>query len=103
MTRDVAYRVDVVRNGAPDTQLQFAVDDGPQIVNDRSATLHGSLKGTFLPNPAAQLESDELRPWIIIDGEEYPLGIYQSATVNTRGSETERRVEIEAKYRCCRL
>ena len=103
MTRDVAYRVDVVRNGAPVTQLQFAADDGPQIVNDRSATLHGSLKGTFLPNPAAKLESDELRPWIIIDGVEYPLGTYQAATVNTRGSETERRVEIEAYDRCWRL
>lgn len=103
MTRDVRFRVDVLRNGAPITHLQWDTGSVPQIMCDRTATLHGSFKGSFLPNDLAELESDELRPWISINGVETSLGIYQAATVSNKGSSSGTRVEIEAYDRCWRV
>ena len=103
MTRDVRFRVDVLRNGAPLTQLQWDTQSAPQIMADRAATIHGSLKGSFLPNSAADFASDELRPVMTIGGVETPLGIYQAATVSTKGGDTGTRVEIEAYDRCWRV
>ena len=103
MTRDVRFRVDVLRNGAPITHLQWDTGSAPQIMCDRTATLHGSFKGSFLPNDLAELESDELRPWIIVNGVETSLGIYQAATVSNKGSSSGTRVEIEAYDRCWRV
>lgn len=103
MTRDISYRLDVLRNGAPLTQLQWDTGSAPQIMADRAATIHGSLKGSFLPNAKAEFTSDELRPVIIINGAETPLGIYQAATVSTKGGTSGMRVEIEAYDRCWRV
>lgn len=103
MTRDVRFRVDVLRNGAPITQLQWDTGSPPQIMSDRAANIHGTLKGSFLPNAIAAWESDELRPWIIVNGTEHSLGIYQSATVGKKGSAGSTRVEIEAYDRCWRV
>lgn len=103
MTRDVSYRIDVLRGGAPITQLQWAADEPPQILCDRDAELHGSLRGTFVPNELADMESDELRPWLIINGAERSLGIYKAATVSSKGSAGGTRVEIEAYDRCWRV
>ena len=103
LTRDVRYRVDVLRNGAPITQLQWADGDAPQIIASRDATIHTSLKGTFRPNQDVDYLSDELQPVAIIDGLETPLGVYQTATPSTKGSAGQRRVEIEAYDRCWRV
>ena len=43
MTRDVSYRIDVLRNGAPITQLQWDTGSPPQIMSDRAANIHGTL------------------------------------------------------------
>lgn len=90
MTRDVSYRIDVLRNGAPITQLQWDTGSPPQIMSDRAANIHGTLKGSFLPNAVAAWESDELRPWIIVNETEHSLGIYQAATVSQKGSAAAR-------------
>ncbi|MFR7742810.1 MAG: hypothetical protein ACLU3I_05630 [Acutalibacteraceae bacterium] len=103
MTRDVSYRIDVLRNGAPITQLQWDTGSPPQIMSDRAASIHGTLKGSFLPNAIAAWESDELRPWIIVNGTEHSLGIYQAATVSQKGSAGSTRIEIEAYDRCWRV
>ncbi len=103
MIRDASFRVDVLRNGAPVTQLQWDTGSPPQIITDRAATIHGSLKGTFLPNETAVFESDELRPWMVLDGVETPLGVYQAATVANKGATGSTRVEIEAYDRCWRV
>ena len=103
MTRDVRFRVDVLRNGAPLTQLQWDTGSPPQIMSDRAANIHGTLKGSFLPNAVAAWESDELRPWIIVNGTEHSLGIYQSATVSSKGGSAGTRMEIEAYDRCWRV
>ena len=103
MTRDVRYRVDVLRNGAPITQLQWADGDAPQIMWDRAANIHGALRGSFRPNDLAKLESDELRPWMSVDGVETSLGIYQATTASKKGSAGSMRIEIEAYDRCWRV
>ena len=103
MTREVVYRVDVLRDGAPITELRFTPDEAPQIIASRSASIRTSLKGTFLPNDVIAWESDELRPSITIDGVETYLGIFQAATVKKTGTETSRRAEVEAYDRCWRV
>ena len=47
MTRDVRFRVDVLRNGAPITHLQWDTGTAPQIIASRDATIHTSIKGTL--------------------------------------------------------
>lgn len=100
MTRDVRFRVDVLRNGAPITHLQWDTGSAPQIIASRDATIHTSIKGTFLVNDAVDYLSDELQPVMTIDGQETPLGIYQAATPSIKGAAGQKRVEVEAYDRC---
>lgn len=103
MTRDVRFRVDVLRNGAPITHLQWDTGSPPQIIASRDATIHTSIKGTFLVNDAVDYLSDELQPVMAIDGQETPLGIYQAATPSIKGAAGQKRVEVEAYDRCWRV
>lgn len=103
MTRDVRFRVDVLRNGAPITHLQWDTGSAPQIIASRDATIHTSIKGTFLVNDAVDYLSDELQPVMTIDGQETPLGIYQAATPSIKGAAGQKRVEVEAYDRCWRV
>lgn len=103
MTRDVRFRVDVLRNGAPITHLQWDTGSPPQIIASRDATIHTSIKGTFLVNDAVDYLSDELQPVMTIDGQETPLGIYQAATPSIKGAAGQKRVEVEAYDRCWRV
>lgn len=103
MTRDVRFRVDVLRNGAPITHLQWDTGSAPQIIASRDATIHTSIKGTFLVNNAVDYLSDELQPVMTIDGQETPLGIYQAATPSIKGAAGQKRVEVEAYDRCWRV
>ena len=103
MTRDVRFRVDVLRNGAPITQLQWDTGSAPQIIASRDATIHTSIKGTFLVNDTVDYLSDELQPVMTIDGQETPLGIYQAATPSIKGAAGQKRVEVEAYDRGWRV
>ena len=103
MTRDVRFRVDVLRNGAPITHLQWDTGSAPQIIASRDATIHTSIKGTFLVNDAVDYLSDEFQPVMTIDGQETPLGIYQAATPSIKGAAGQKRVEVEAYDRCWRV
>ena len=96
MTRDVRFRVDVLRNGAPITHLQWDTGSAPQIIASRDAAIHTSIKGTFLVNDAVDYLSDALQPVMTIDGQETPLGIYQAATPSIKGAAGQKRVEVEA-------
>lgn len=103
MTRELSYRIDVLRNGAPYTTLQWAADAPPQIYAQREATLHASLKGEFVPNADVDFLSDELQPVMILNGTETPLGIFRATTVKTSASAEGRRIEVEAYDRCWRV
>ena len=47
MTRDVRFRVDVLRNGAPITHLQWDTGSPPQIIASRDATIHTSITVSY--------------------------------------------------------
>lgn len=103
MTREVSYRIDVLRSGAPYTTLQWAADSAPQVHVRRDATLHASLSGEFVPNPDVDFLSDELRPVMVLGGVETPLGIYRATTVKGSSSGGVQRVSVEAYDRCWRV
>lgn len=80
MTHEISYRVDVLRNGAKFSELRWLKDSAPDIVVDASGDIMGSFGGTFLYNPDVSYLSDELQPVLILDGAEYPLGVYRITT-----------------------
>lgn len=108
-TIDFAYRV--LRGGAFYGYLQAPEDGGQTIRMDESAEIKTSLSGSFstivLDASGNRLEpnwlADEIQPVLIIDGVEYPLGIFAAASVTpgeTNGVET---LQIEAYDRCWRV
>lgn len=78
MIREYAYRVDVIRNGATLTEL-LAVR-APSIDADATADIKMSMSGTFLHNDLVDYLNDELKPYQIIDGTAYPVGVFPIGT-----------------------
>lgn len=72
--RRFSRRVDVMRGGVVLTQLEIA--EPPTVSMDTAAALKMSMAGTFRRNPAFRPLTDLLRPVLILDGIEYPLGEY---------------------------
>ena len=95
MTNTYAVRVDVLRNGGRVTSLFPA--SAPNIDCNADAAIKTSMSGVFYPNDLAEYLSDELMPVQIIDGVEYPAGIFLPTTpkgsVDENGAPT---VSIEA-------
>lgn len=52
----------------------------PTIYVDSDAAIKWSLRGTFLHNLNIDYIADEIRPIVIIDGAEYPAGVYRFVT-----------------------
>lgn len=96
MTRDVRYRIDVLRGGAKYAELQWDDSTPPQISAAKDATIHTSLRATVLPDASVDLLADELQPVVVIDGKESPLGIFRATTVRRQGSAGKLRVTMEA-------
>lgn len=103
MTRTVDFRYVLMRGGADYGEIYAPTDMAPTIRMDTSGEIKSSLRGTFLPAPAADWLSDEIRPELIIDGEPHPLGIYLPASVRDTQDETERGTTIEAYDRSWRV
>lgn len=102
MIRSYQVRVDVIRNGATLTTLQPVTP--PTIDCNSTADLKMSMAGTFLKNPDINWLTDEVQPYQIIDGKEYPSGVFSAASVkdawDANGVAT---IELEAYDRCLRL
>lgn len=81
MTRDVQYRVDVIRNGAAFKSLRWQRNDEPRIMFDSEAEIQASLSGKFQPDAEVDLLKDELRAVISVNGEEKSLGIFRVASL----------------------
>lgn len=80
--RSISYRVDVLRGEVPYTQLYFS--SPPTISSDYTANIHLTLRGEFHRNEDVDYINDNLRPVMILDGAEYPLGVYKIATKRER-------------------
>ena len=88
-------RIAIVRNGAEIGEYRAA--DTPQVSMNRDGEIKMSLRGVFVKNAAADLLTDHIRPYAILNGKEYPLGEYIATTVKELYSETgAARVELEA-------
>lgn len=101
--RDIEFRVDVLRDGATVTHLDWGDENPPTINAAKDAEIKSSMAGTFAENDDYNPIKDEIRPVLIVDGEEMPLGVFQAATVKESFSEFGKTMEIEAYDRCWRV
>ena len=91
----ITGRIDVVRNGAPHTILEFSTP--PTITMVSSAEICLAMQGEFVNNPKVNYLTDELIPICIIDGIEYQLGVFVPGTIETRMA-NGRKVDVVEAY-----
>ena len=97
MTRDISYRVDVLRNGVLyDRLLWDASSESPTIDCQKSAEIKRSMSGTFLVSTKVDLMTDELRPMMILNGHEKSLGIFRATGVLDLYTSCGKRWQVEA-------
>lgn len=96
MTREISYKIKILRNNACVSTLEWDADSAPSVDMDSGAEIKSSLQGTFLINPEYDPLKDELQPVIVVNGQETPLGVFACATLSYSGEESSRRVNIEA-------
>ena len=101
--RVIDYRVDVLRNGVRFGHLRFDAAEPPSVYCDAAGAVKMSLRGSFLPNVGVDLLTDELQPVCVLDGKEYPLGVYRAVTRRDVTNETGTRWELEAYDRAVAL
>lgn len=85
-TYSAEYRI--LRDGVPLQQrLQAFTDDPPQVRMSADSEIQLTLNGTFehIP-PGVNFLRDKLAPYLLVNGQAYPLGVY---TVTTTEIETD--------------
>lgn len=95
-SREINFRYDVLRNGVKLTQLYAVEGSEPIISMDRNAEIKLSLKGDFWKNPLMDMLTDHIRPYVILDGLEYPLGEYIVTTLTELYAQNMSQYSIEA-------
>ena len=103
MKREISYRIDVLRNGAKLTELLWSEESPPNVYIDTTGDIKGSLSGTFRHNPVVDYIADDLQPWIGINGEWAPLGVFRIATLTEQEDASGHWIEAEAYDRCWML
>lgn len=88
-------RYEVLRDNAFVAQI-YAANYSPEIQNIGSSELKMSLRGQFYHYESVNFLSDRLRPIMIINGEEYPLGVFVVTTETDISVGGIRMTEIEA-------
>lgn len=101
----VASRFEVLRGGAATGyELMPTADGCPTVCMAAEGEIKTSLKGTFEHNDLVDYLNDEIRPFYIRDGVEYPLGVYMIGTLTTKHTRYGRDEDsIEAYDRALRL
>jgi len=96
---EFSYRIDALRNGVKWRTMQAV--GTPQITAKTDSTIPSSLGGVFRVDPEVDLLNDELKAFQIIDGVEYPLGVFVCPTANEHTDEVgTKTVTVEAYDRC---
>lgn len=89
-------RYEVLRNNAVFSQI-YASEYSPEVQNIESSELKMSMRGTFKKySDDINFLSDRLRPVMIINGKEYPLGVFVVTTETDTVYGNIEMVEIEA-------
>lgn len=78
MIRSYSARIDAIRGGGTVATLQPV--SVPSIDADADATIKMSMRGTFLKPSGVNWLTDELQAVQVIDGTEYPVGIFVVGT-----------------------
>lgn len=92
--REVSYRFDITRNGVRIGELE--AKDSPTITMNADAEIKTALSGSFHPVQEANLLTDRIRPYMKINGIEYPLGMYVVASVSEKYVNGSVTLELEA-------
>lgn len=101
MIRTIDFRVDVLRNGILYSKLTY--EDPPTIYCDTNAEIKMSMQGSFIKNPDVDFLKDELRPVVIIDGVEHPVGVFRPGTYREVFRDGAEFTEVEAYDRAILL
>ena len=92
---EVSLRVEVLRGGGVYTTLYPL--QAPEVQMKGESALKMSMRGEFLkPEKDVAWLTDRIRPVLIIDGTEYPVGLYIGTTPRRRGNSRETSVVLEA-------
>ncbi len=98
MIRTYSARVDVYRNGARLTSLKML--EPATITAAASNAIKTGLSGDFLYDDDFDFIKDELRPVQIIDGTEYPAGVFHVSRSQNVFSQNSKFMHIEAYDKC---
>lgn len=82
-TRRVSYRYAAIRDGVVFAGLE-AVEGAPSISMEATGEIKTSIRGTFAVPPGVDWLTDTLRPAMVVDGMEYPLGEFVITSVIDR-------------------
>ena len=80
--RSVDYRVDVLRNGVPWQRMTYA--SAPSVYCSAGDEIPLTFRGEFRHIDELRPITDELQPVMILDGAEYPLGVYRIGSMSWR-------------------
>ena len=110
MSREISFRYDLLRGGAYYARLRAVEDSGRVRMNDGD-TIKMSFTGSFAPTArdadgnAAEIDwmQDEIQPVLLIDGAEYPLGVYMVSKTMPSHDGTRESVSVRAYDRSWRV
>lgn len=94
MIRVLGSRAYALRNGVRFKSLKYL--EPPNIYADASAAIKTSLSGRFLADGDIDWLSDEIQPALVIDGAEYPVGIFRAGSASLTYAEYGRVYQVEA-------
>lgn len=103
MIRTIDFRVDVLKNGIRAGSIKFDTREPPTVSCDADAEIKTGMSGTFAQSDLINYLNDELQPVIIINGTEYPAGVFQAGAVKENTAAGVTRYEVEAYDRAMRL
>lgn len=90
-----SVRYEVLRNKAVYAALNALTDSG-EVTCDSASELKMSFRGTFAEPPdGVNFLTDRLRPVVILNGEEFPVGVYAITTESERNENGETVTELE--------
>lgn len=109
MIRNEEIRFRVMHNDIEYAELY--AKGGPTLRMQSSGEIKTSLQGTFFPvardlrgnDVVIDWLSDEIKPVLIRDGEEKPLGVLMPASVTPKENKGEEILEVQAFDRCWRV
>lgn len=101
----VASRFEIIRNGAAtEYNLEAVGSSVPTVTMSADGEIKMSFSGTFEHDDNVDYLNDEIRPYYIKDGVEYPLGVYMIGTLQSKHTVYGRCEDnIEAYDRSLRL